>query len=270
MSEFIFLDGELLKYGPPMRSLLYGEGVFETFRWMNSPPVYLGAHLDRMKRGADFLKIPFPGHERLTEEIETSIESSGLEDAYVKVCLLSSGPKKFYDVPESAQVMVLLRAYEPQADELTANVASFSRNSSSPLVRVKSINYLENVIARREAKSLGFDETIFLNERGEVAEGSATNIFWVKGGKILTPAVECGLLPGIARMVVLSLAGELGLEKVEGRFGLEHVTSSQGAFLTNSLIGVAALTEVEGKKVPMNIETFKNIRQAVFKKFEWV
>ncbi len=270
MSEFIFLDGELLKYGAPMRSLLYGEGVFETFRWMNSPPEYLEAHLDRMKRGADFLKIPFPGREKLTEDLETAIESSGLDDAYVKVCLLSSGPKKFYDMPASAQVMVLIRAYEPQAGSLTANVAPFSRNSSSPLVRIKSINYLENVIARREAKSLGFDETIFLNENGEVAEGSSTNIFWIKGGKLMTPAVECGLLPGIARMVLLSSAKELGFEAVEGRFGLDHVASSQGAFLTNSLVGVAALTDLEGKRISQNVETFKNIRRAVFNKFGWV
>ncbi|MFN4133641.1 MAG: aminotransferase class IV [Candidatus Hadarchaeales archaeon] len=268
--DLMFLDKKPVGEKLPVRSMMFAEGVFETFRWKNSPPVHLDEHLDRMARGAKVLKIPFPGKGHLADVIKNAIERSKLHDAYVKVCLLSSGSKKFSDIPGEAQVMVLVRMYEPQREQLTAHVASFRRNSSSPVVRIKSTNYLENVLARREAKDLGFDEAIFLNERGEVTEGAATNLFWVKEGKLFTPAVECGLLPGITRGRLLSLAPRLGLETVEGMFGLKEVLSSYGAFLTNSLMGVAALTDVDGVKIPLNVEIFKKIRHAVFEEMKWV
>lgn len=268
--EFLFLDKKPFTGKLPLRSLMFAEGVFETFRWKKSHPAYLSAHLDRLSRGAEFLKIPSPGHDYLKGAIGNAVEHSKLDDAYVKVCLLSSGPKKFSDLPGDSQVLVLVRMYEPQREQMTAHVASSRRNSSSPLVGIKTTNYLENVLARREAKSLGYDEAIFLNERDEITEGTATNLFWVKDGKLFTPAVDCGLLPGITRKVILSLAPELGFEVREGGFGLEDVLSSQGAFLTNSLVGVTALTEVDGRKIHLNVENFKKIRRSLFKKLGWV
>lgn len=269
MAGFVFLDGKPIDEKLPLRSLLYAEGLFETFRWKGLPPVFLEKHIERMKRGSEFLSIPFPGTGDVKKRVEEAARISGVADAYVKICLLSSGPTKFYERAGGGHVLVIVRDYESPRERMRAHVASFRRNSSSPLPRVKSLNYLENVLARREAMVKGYDEAIFLNERGEVAEGSCTNIFWVKHGTLRTPASECGLLPGITREALISLAPELGLEVKEGRFKLNDLLSSNGAFLTNSLIGVSAITDVDGNKIPFDVELFTKLRTALFQKLGW-
>jgi len=268
--EIIFLDGEPLKEKIPLRSLLYGEGVFETFRWKGSPPVYMNKHIDRMKMGSEFLAIPFPGKHSIKTAVEEAIKISKIADAYVKVCLLSSGGMKFHERPKEGHVLVVVRGYEPQKENMRAHVVQPRRTSSSPLIRVKSVNYLENVLARREAMSKGYDEAIFLNERGEVAEGSSTNIFWVEKEALYTPAADCGLLPGVTREVLISFAPGLGLEVEEGRFGLDGVLSSDAAFLTNSLIGMSALSDVDGAKIALEAKLFTRLRTALFQKMGWV
>lgn len=270
MTELVLLDGKPFVEKIPLRSLLYAEGLFETFRWKNSPPVYLEKHLVRMKRGAEFLSIPFPSEENVKKAVHEAINKSGLADAYVKICLLSSGSVKFYEQADEGHVLVIVKNYEPPKNRMRANVVSFRRASSSLLLRVKSMNYLENVLARRKARDGGYDEAIFLNERGEVAEGSTTNIFWVKKRVLCTPDVDCGLLPGITREALISLASELGLEVKEGKFELDEVLSSDGAFLTNSLAGIAALTEVDNAKVTLNEELFIKLRDTLFRRLRWV
>jgi 4-amino-4-deoxychorismate lyase len=266
----LFLDGEQLKEKIPLRALLYGEGVFETFRWKGLPPVYLDKHIDRMKAGSEFLAIPFPGKRCIRRAVEEAVKVSKIADAHVKVCLLSSGSMRFYDRPSGGHLLVIAREYEQQREDVRVHVVRFGRNSSSPLLRVKSLNYMENVLARREAVEMGFDEGIFLNERGEVAEGSSTNIFWVKKGTLHTPAVECGILPGITREALISIAPELGLKVEEGKFRLEDVISSDAAFLTNSLIGMSAISGIDGEKIPLKTKHFEGLRSALFKELGWI
>lgn len=266
--EFIFLDGEPLLTKIPMRSLLYGEGVFETFRWKGTEPVFLKKHLDRMKNGAKLLSIPMPAEKVIKNSVEKAVEKSNIADATVKVCLLSSGSMVFHEDTDKAHLMVIVKDYEKQKERMRAHIASFRRNSS-PLLRIKSTNYLENVVARREAKSMGYDECLFLNQRAQITEGSSTNIFWVKGDVMYTPSVECGLLPGITRETIITSGQELGLEVREGRFKLEDLLSSNLAFLTNSLIGMAVLAQVDSNKINFNEEIYIRIRDVLFRKLRW-
>ena len=270
MGELLFLDGEQLGEKLPLRSLLYAEGVFETFRWKGSAPLFLEKHIRRMRRGAELLRIPFPNEGTIENAVEAAVGTSGIDDAYVKLCLLSSGSLKFHERADSGRLLVVVRKYEPPREQVRAHIASFKRLSSSPLLGIKSLNYLENVIARREAESMGYDEAIFLNERGEVAEGSSTNIFWVKDGTLFTPALECGLLPGITREVLISLVPELGLKTNEGRFTLNDVISSHGAFFTNSLIGMTAIAEIDGTEIIVDEGLYGQLRRSLFRKLGWV
>jgi branched-subunit amino acid aminotransferase/4-amino-4-deoxychorismate lyase len=270
VEEFLFLDGNQLVEKIPLRSLFYAEGVFETFRWKGAAPVFLERHLDRMKQGSEFLSIPFSGGDDVKTALKNAIRSSNLADAYVKICLLSSGSTRFYERAVKSHVLVVVRSYDPPNEHMRAHIASFKRNSSSPLLRVKSLNYLENVLARREAQDCGCDETIFLNERGEIAEGSSANIFWARDNVLYTPAVDCGILPGITREALISLTPEIGLNVVEGGFGLNEILSSDGAFLTNSLIGIVALTDVDEIDLKPDEELFVKLRTALFKKFRWI
>ncbi len=269
MKESMFLDGEPLKQKLPLRSLFYGEGLFETFRWPGSPPVFLEKHIDRIKRGSEFLNIPFPSEQNIKNAVEGAVNKSGVKDAYVKLCVLCAGPLKFYQRADEGQVLVVVREYEPPKEYVRAHVVPFKRISSSPLPRIKSINYLENVLARREAERMGYDEAIFLNERGEVAEGSSTNIFWVKQGVLHTPALECGLLPGITRETLILLAPELGLEVKEGKFNLNEILTSPSAFFTNSLIGITAITEIDKTEIIVDEELFTKLRGALLEKLKW-
>lgn len=270
MKEFMFLDGEPCGKKIPLRSLLYAEGVFETFRWKGSPPVYLEKHLNRMKRGAELLSIPLPTQKSIENSVQKTVQKSNITDAYVKICLLSSGSMTFYDKAEKGHLLTIIKNYEAQKEHMHAHIASFRRNSSSPLLCIKSMNYLENVLARREAKSMGYDESIFLNQRDEITEGSATNLFWVKKGVLYTPSVDCGLLPGIIREALISIAPDLDFEVKEGKFNLDDVLFSDGAFLTNSLIGVAALTEIDNHKITFDEKIHVRIRGALLRKLRWI
>lgn len=268
--ELLFLDGELFEKKIPLRSLLYAEGVFETFRWKGSPPVYFEKHLSRMKSGAELLSIPFPTEKNIKNFVEESVKKSNIADAYVKICLLSSGPTTFYEKAEKEHLLTIIKKHNAQKERVRAHVASFRRNSSSPLLRIKSMNYLENVIARREAKTMGYDEPIFLNQRDEITEGGTTNLFWMKKNVLHTPSVNCGLLPGITREALISLAPNLDFEVREGRFNLEDVLSSDCAFLTNSLIGVVAVTAIDDHKINFDREIYIKIRDALFHKLGWI
>jgi len=269
MKEIVYQYGKNLEEALPLRSLLYAEGVFETFRWKGSPPVLLKNHIERMKRGAKFLCIPFPGVERARKVTEAAVAMSGIKDTYVKVCLLSAGSLKFYERASRWRLLVVTRKYEPTKELMRAHVSSSRRLSSSRILTVKSLNYLENMLARRESKKAGCDEAIFLNEKGEVAEGSFTNIFWVKGNTLCTPAVECGLLPGVTREALISLAPKMGLNVKEGRFTLKDVLTSRGAFFTNSLLGISAVSAIDRKQMKVDNKLYTKLRLALNRKLKW-
>jgi 4-amino-4-deoxychorismate lyase len=269
MAEFVFLDGVQQKKFPP-RSLFFGEGLFETFRWKGQPPVFLGKHLERMREGARTLDIPFPNTREIKGELADVIAKSKINDAYVKLCLLSRGSLTFHDSPSESSVLIAIKNYQMPKTSMKVCLAPFKRNSSSPIHRIKSLSYLENVLARREAVRKGFDEAIFLNERGELTEGSATNLFILKGDTLLTPSLDCGLLPGVTRGVLLELAPEVGLKVQETRLKLEGLISSDGTFLTNALIGIVSVGEVDGTKIELGQEIFLRLRNALFKRLNWL
>ena len=268
MKEYIFIDGEPFKEAFPLRSLFYGEGLFETFRWKARPPVFLSKHLERMKKGAGVLGIPFPKEEVIEERIENAILESEIPDAYVKVCLLSQGSPIFYEFPEGSSLLVTVREYKPPIEPVKAHVSSFRRSSTSPILKLKSLNYLGNVLARREARGLGFDEAIFLNDKVELTEASVSNIFWLKDGILFTPSVDCGLLPGVIRGVVIELAREMGMEVMECRHNLDTLLSSDASFITNSLIGAIAISYVNDFRLS-DSKDFERIRTALIDGLGW-
>ncbi len=151
-------------------------------------------------------------------------------------------------------VFIAAQTYTPYSAQtyrkgFKAVLASQRRNSQSSLPRVKSTNYLESLLAKMEAKMAGADEALFLNERGFVAEASACNIFLVMGGVLLTPPLSSGILPGITREVVLELASTLGIPVREQEVGLKDLFKAEEAFLTNSILEIMPLTNVEGRSI---------------------
>ncbi|GAI43845.1 unnamed protein product, partial [marine sediment metagenome] len=151
-------------------------------------------------------------------------------------------------------VLILAGHYKPYPEQVyekgfRAVVSSIRRNSQSPLSRLKSANYLENMLAKQEARAAGVDEAICLNEKGLLAEASMSNIFLVNDGILRTPGEQSGILPGITREVVLELASQLGINTFEQDIRLDELFQAQEAFLTNSLMEIMPLTEIDGKPV---------------------
>ena len=128
-------------------------------------------------------------------------------------------------------------------------VSSARRNSQSSATFMKSASSMENMLARQQAKASGADEALFLNERSHVTETSGSNVFLVDGGKIFTPRLESGILPGVTRAAVFDVAGQVNWKISEVNLLLERLLAADELFLTNSLIEVMPVTAVEGKVI---------------------
>lgn len=262
-----FVSGKEIHEIP--RTLFFGEGVFETFRWKKRSPVFFNDHYQRLVRGAELLHLPVPERSEVMDAVKTALKATGIKDARVKICLISYGDPTLDSKAKSAKLLVGVSPYSMGKPEMKVHLVSFRRSSSSPLLRIKSINYLENLIGHREAKLSGSDEGLFLNELGEVAEGCTTNIFWVKRSVLFTPHPDCGILPGIIRKAMISLAPKVGLRVKETRSHLRELFSADLVFLTNSIIGVARVSEIDGKKLPWNQELFSRLRDKLFATLGW-
>jgi 4-amino-4-deoxychorismate lyase len=237
------LDGELMTDEiRPLRTTLYGEGVFETFRYKGRLPKTIEKHYNRLKKGAECLSIPIISLEDYIEYIEESLdiaEKENLgEDLYIKTVLLSEGGDYYALVPYKSHLLVIIKPYKQPKSEISLTIAPFRVHSSDPLLRIKSTNFERNVLAKRYAVQNGYDDAIFLNERGEITETTSANIYWIKGNTLYTPAVECGLLEGITREVILKQAKEQGFNVVEGRFGLRDLANADYIFVSNALNGI--------------------------------
>ena len=147
---------------------------------------------------------------------------------------------------------------------------SFMVNSDSPLRAVKSMNYLGNTLARREAMDLDFDEALLLNEREEIVECSASNIFWFKDKTLYTPSEECGCLPGTTRDLVIHAADSCDMQTQKDRFLLKDMITAEFVFVANSLIGCVPVSEVDGSSFNTNHKSFNTIKNALLQKLEWL
>lgn len=233
------------------RGLLYGYGLFETMRARCGRVFRLDEHHRRLSQGALALGIALP---LAVDDLRTAIEEiarrNALEDARVRLTV-TAGPTR---ETGSAAPSVLLTAapvsdYPRELYEkgMAAITSAVRRNETSPLSRIKSLNCLDNVLARDEARRRGADHAILLNTQGLVAEGSSSNLFLAQGDRLLTPTIASGALPGITRAAVLDLAQGAGIDCTEVEITPEMLAGSDEAFLTGAVMGVMPLTRIDGK-----------------------
>ncbi|OGO52138.1 MAG: hypothetical protein A2148_12580 [Chloroflexi bacterium RBG_16_68_14] len=267
---WVYLDGVFVDAGQARvaagdAGLLYGRGLFETFRARRGRVYLLERHLARLEAGAGTLGIELPAAlGGLWDIVRELAERCGLDDARVRLTL-TAGPSTLRlrsvqaglrTSPEGGRPTLLLQA-RPATDYpermyqqgASAIIVPVRRNETSPLSRVKSLNYLDNLLAREQARSAGADEALFLNTQGRLADGSASNVFLVKGGELLTPPVEDGALPGVTRGALLELAKGAGLGSREATLVSDDLLGADEAFLTNAVAGVLPLVSVDGVPV---------------------
>lgn len=260
MSEIVYLNGSLVPRSQARISaldygFLYGFGLFETMRAYGGQVFRLDSHLSRLARSAEILGLPIRALD-LKDAVMDTIHANKLSDARIRITI-SIGEGGMVPDPGTCNkptVLILAGHYQPYPEQVykkgfRAIVSSIRRNSQSPLSRLKSANYLESILDRQEASAAGVDEALCLNEKGLLAEASMSNIFLVTDGILRTPGQESGILPGITRETILELASQLGINTLEHDIRLDELFQAQEAFLTNSLIEVMPLTEIDGKPI---------------------
>ncbi|HEX5776574.1 MAG TPA: aminotransferase class IV, partial [Caulobacteraceae bacterium] len=136
--------------------------------------------------------------------------------------------------------------------QATLMTSTVRRNEGSPASRLKTLGYTDNVLARAEARAAGADEALMLNNRGEVACASAANVFWIRGARLFTPALACGVLSGITRARVLASAASAGLEPVEIAADPQNISGADAFFLANSLVGIRPVRVLDGVEIPQS------------------
>ncbi|KSB89836.1 4-amino-4-deoxychorismate lyase [Caulobacter vibrioides] len=233
------------------RGLLLGDGLFETLLAVDGAVRHVEAHLDRMAAGCAVLGLPAPDRDRARALVADAPGAAGLAvgRAAVRLTLTAGSGGRGLDRPD-APVLELFAACAPAPPAgapAEAVVASVRRNEGSPASRLKTLAYLDNVLARAQARAAGADEALMLNNRGHLACASAGNLFWLDGGVLATPALDCGVLAGLARGRVMAAAAGLGVEVREVRAGIEALATASAVFLTNSLTGVRPLASLDGR-----------------------
>jgi len=202
----------------------HGYGLFETLRIKEGRVQRLPLHLARLARGAAFLEMEAP---------PTLAELEAFLEGHTRVAAMGSGVLRLYAVDRRLIVSAVAFSPEPRASVSLGLAQSLVRHSGSPLNRFKTMAYLENRLLAREARERDLFEVIALNERGELTDGSRTTLFLVEGGRIFTPPVASGALPGVARQVLL----EAGLAQ-DATLTPKDLVRCEALFLTNSLQGL--------------------------------
>ncbi len=249
----LWLNGALLpaaaaRIDPADRGFLLGDGVFETIRAAAGLALHLDRHLARLRHGAAVLGIPLGWSDAaLAEAVGAVLAAGALADAAVRITL-SRGPGPRGVLPAADPTPSLLIAVaalpQPAAPARVVIARSTCRNEASPLSRIKSLNYLDSIIARREAAARGADDAILLNTRGQLAEATAANLFVVlRDGTPVTPPVADGALPGIFRARLIE-AGDA----VERSLLPADLLDARAAMLGNSL-GTRQVAMIEGRKL---------------------
>lgn len=256
----VFAPENSVFISPFNRGLLYGDGLFETLRAYRGRIFRLEQHLKRLAEGARVLRIESClAAGDIERAVYDLLNRNQLSDASIRITLFrgdGDGPEPQNDL--KPLILIAARPFDKYyegdyAQGFRVHIASMRRNIYSPLSRIKSINYLENILGRLEARDNNAQEALFLNSSGWVAEGATANIFMIKDKRIITPPTDAGILPGITRAAVLEIAGSNGRETAEEAFSPEELLRADEAFLTNSLMEIMPMVMVHGRPVGIGI-----------------
>lgn len=230
------------------RGLLLGDGLFETVLAVDGALAGVEAHLDRMAAGCTALGLPRLDRAEAGRLMMQALAGLDAPRAAVRLTLTAGSGGRGLDRPDAPQVrMFATAAPAPAAQDAAALVTStVRRNEFSPGSRLKTLAYLDNVLARAQAREAGVDEALMLNTHGDVACAAAANVFWLWGGRLFTPSLDCGVLAGTMRARVIEAARGLGVEVAEVRVGPAELARADAVFLTNSLIEVRPVRSLDG------------------------
>jgi branched-subunit amino acid aminotransferase/4-amino-4-deoxychorismate lyase len=212
MHDRVYFNGKFTSSAEPMiaalsAAALYGTGVFTTIAIYEGSPFLLEKHWRRLQKDGDKigLDIDFISFVELESSLNELISANSVKNGRSRITIFDTSSTEIWktDIKGSASVLITTGDFRVQLEQLRLTFSPYPINSRSPLAGVKSCNYLENLLASKEARSRGFHEAIRLNERGEITSASMANLFWLRDGELFTPTVETGCLAGTTREFIL-------------------------------------------------------------------
>lgn len=260
----VYVDGEWLPKSRASVSvfdhgLLYGDGVFEGIRVYDAVIFRFKEHLDRLYSSAKSIKLPILlTPEEMTQAVVETLKKNGLKEAYIRLVVtrgvgdLGVDPRKC----KKSSVIIITEYVNPTNGALAKEkgisviISSVRRDTVDATTHeIKSLNYLNSVLAKIEATESGADDALMLDRNGFVSEATTTNVFIVKDGEISTPPSSAGILPGVTRKRIMKLARELGYSVTERELTPYDVTNADEAFLTGTLGEIVPLVKVKGIEI---------------------
>ena len=243
------------RVAPVSSAMLYGRGVFTTVAIYKGEPFLWAEHWRRLLDHGKRLGVDCSGctERGVGEALRKLILVNRVDDGRARVILLARSGRDFWKTknPGAKKTDLLIMTGEaqklPQAG-LTLAVSPYRLNTLSPLVGIRSLNYLEQVLSWEEAQAREFDEAVMLNERGEIVSATMSNIFWVKDGTVYTPTLSTGALAGVTRGAVIGLAGKHFIPLIEGVQELADLTEADEIFLTSAGLGVGIVTTFDFRR----------------------
>ena len=260
---WIFLNNRFVKQRDAVVSVfdhgfLYGDGVYETIRSYGSRIFMRDQHLARLRRSAEAIGLTIPIPEKdwpglLHEAMERNGVGNDRVDAYLRITISRGVGELGLDpalCPVPTVVLMAKALHSPSRQQyeqgVSVIVAQTRRNLPSALSpHIKAMSFLNNILAKREAIAAGAFDSVLLNWKDQLTECTVSNLFWVKSGTLFTPSLECGILDGITRNIVLTLAREAELPVREGCFGIDALHQADECFLTNTSMELMPVTAVE-------------------------
>lgn len=260
---FVYVDGEFTEKSKAVVSvfdhgLLYGDGIFEGIRAYNGNVFRLVDHINRLYDSATSIHLNIPlAKKELTEAVLETMRRNQLKDAYIRL-VVTRGVGDLGVDPALCKTPTLFIIAEPMASVLGPRepkvvrvmVSSYRRDSvDATSHEIKSLNYMNSILAKIEASSAGADDAILLDHRGFVSEATVTNIFLVKGGKVYTPTSAAGILHGITRDRIIRLCSDLGLDVVERDVTPFELNTADEVFLVGTKSEILAVGSIAGTKI---------------------
>lgn len=259
---YIYLNGKIVPSKEAMVSVfdhgfLYGDGIYETMRVYDGVVFKLEEHLKRLYRSALLIGLMVPlDIDHLKIAIYETLIANALRNAYVRLTISRGRGSIGLDpdfCPEPTIVIIAQEFKEyPKAfykNGISLIISETRRNLKEAInPRIKSLNFLNNILAKIEAKKRNAYEAIMLNVYGKLTEGTISNVFFYKDGILCTPSLDCGILDGITRGMIIELARREGLKVKEGKFTKKDIYSAEEVFLTNTTMEVMPVLKIDDQK----------------------
>ena len=263
MPKSIYLNDRLV---PPEQAvvsvydhgLLYGDGVFEGIRVYGSRVFLMSKHIERLYESARAIRLEIPlSQDAMAAATREVVADNGIVDGYIRLIVTRGGDQLGLDIRKTSNPQVIIIAdtislypEEHYENGLKLITAATIRNHPAALSpRIKSLNYLNNIMAKVEATDAGCLEAVMLNHKGEVSECTGDNLFLVKKGQLLTPPLDAGILAGITRETVMELAVAAGIEVIERPLTKHDVYIANECFLTGTAAEVIPATSLDQRPI---------------------